>query len=216
MGHPSLVGLSWRRRAGAFLVVSVLLSGLLAEVAVTASGATESSPAEDPGRGVINRGIRVRDPAGPCGRTRPVDVPGPPACTHGPDAAPSGIDVRLPRDVETVRREAAEPQAQAVVASEPSTAATDPAAVPCYGDGVSGNRVQLVYARASGVADRFAQVAPSLQLAAAQVDSVFNTSATETGGTRHVRYVTDASCKATVAQVVLTATGDDTFNNTIT
>jgi alpha-tubulin suppressor-like RCC1 family protein len=210
--EPSLVGLSWRRRAGAFLVVSALLSGLLAEVAITASGAAESLPAEDPGRGVVNRGIRDRDPAGPCRRTLAVDVPGAAACTHGPDAAPLGIDVRVPRALETVSREAA----TQAVPSEPSTAATDAAAVPCYDDGVSGNRVQLIYARAAGVADRFAQVAPSLQLAAAQVDSVFNTSAVETGGTRHVRYVTDSSCKATVAQVALTATGDDNFGNTIT
>ncbi|HUQ62862.1 MAG TPA: hypothetical protein VM121_03825 [Acidimicrobiales bacterium] len=200
--------LSWRTRAGAILVLTVLLSGLMVEVGVTASGAEETLPADDAARGVVYRGVRGRDPGGPCRRTLPVDVPGATTCTHGPDAAPPGVDVRSRRAPEAVAAEAG-------AVPQPSTAAADPATVPCYGDGNSGNRVQLVYARASNVADRYGVLAGSFQQVAAQVDTVFNSSAAETGGTRHVRYVTDASCKATVVRVTLTTTGDDSFGNTI-
>ncbi|MDQ4096950.1 MAG: DUF4214 domain-containing protein, partial [Actinomycetota bacterium] len=87
--------------------------------------------------------------------------------------------------------------------------------LPCQGDGVSGPRVQLVYARPAGVADRYASLASSFQLWAAQVDDAFNQSAAETGGTRHVRYVHDTTCAPTVLNVSLSASGDDNLTNTI-
>ncbi len=120
-------------------------------------------------------------------------------CTHGPDPAPDGVDVRQ----------------AAPVASVSAEAATALAAMACQGDGVTGPRVQLVYAHAAGVTDRYASLLANLQLWAAQVDDVFNLSAAETGGTRHVRYVHDGLCVPTVASVTLTATGDDSFTNTI-
>jgi hypothetical protein len=76
--------------------------------------------------------------------------------------------------------------------------------------------VQLVYAHAADVADRSATLVPSFQVWAAQVDDVFNQSAAETGGSRRVRFVQDpVTCAPTVLDVALSATGDDSFTNTI-
>ncbi len=130
------------------------------------------------------------------------------ACTHGPDRAPVGIDVRrkwMPNKART---------AGDTVAGSPSVADAT-AGIQCYGDGVSGNRVQAIYAHASDVADRYATVAPSISQWAGQVDTVFNASAGETGGVRHVRYVTDSACNLSVLDVQLTAGGDDSIANTI-
>ena len=85
-------------------------------------------------------------------------------------------------------------------------------AVQCYGDGTSGPRVQLVYARAADQADRYATYLATFRQIAARIDDVFVQSAAETGGVRHVRYVTDSSCAPTVLNVVLSASGDDTLD----
>jgi hypothetical protein len=119
-------------------------------------------------------------------------------CTHGPDPAPAGIDVREPAPV---------------LAQDAGTAQST--AVTCQGDGVSGKRVQLVYARAAGTPDRYATMLASFQQWAARIDDMVNLSAAQTGGVRHVRYVHDANCLPTVLNVTLTAAGDDNFNNTI-
>src|SRR5207248_8474313 len=112
-------------------------------------------------------------------------------CTHGPDPAPAGIDVRHRR---------------AVNANDTSSGGSTAAAsgtVPCYGSGSDGMRVQAIYAHAADVADRYSQYAGSMRTWVAAVDTVFNGSAAETGGVRHVRFVTDGSCNLVVADVQL-------------
>ncbi|MDQ3978633.1 MAG: fibronectin type III domain-containing protein [Actinomycetota bacterium] len=86
--------------------------------------------------------------------------------------------------------------------------------VPCVGNGSDGFRVQLIYARASDRPDGYASWLPSLQQYAAQMDDVFNASAAETGGARHIRFMHDASCVPSIHNVVLTPFGDDSFNST--
>ncbi|HEV3400758.1 MAG TPA: hypothetical protein VG078_02965, partial [Acidimicrobiales bacterium] len=188
------------RRLGVGLVLVVLLAGASAALA-PAAGAV---PPDDPPRGLIHAGLRKDGPTGPCkdGFALEKSRQGPPRCFHGPDPSPPGIDVRVS-------------QAPLVAASGtgPSTAAS-PGAVQCYGDGVSGPRVQLLYARAADRPDRYATYLATFRQIAAQIDDAFVRSARETGGVRHVRYVTDSSCVVSVANVVLSASGDDNIANT--
>ena len=86
----------------------------------------------------------------------------------------------------------------------------------CTGDGTDGPRVQAVYAVASDRTDRFADIAPLIATWAGQMDAVVNHSASETGGERHIRFVTTPGCVLDVAHVVLSPTGDDSLSNTIT
>lgn len=124
-------------------------------------------------------------------------VKGTDRCTHGPDAAPEGVDV------------AGEP----TPATGPSSAG--PVNPVCSGDGVSGKRTQVIYARASDRTDRYASFLPSFRIWAADADRIYAASAAETGGARRMRFVHNSSCTVNVANAVLPTTGDDTFGNTI-
>jgi hypothetical protein len=140
-------------------------------------------PANDPKRGLVYDGLQVST-SGPCkGMFEVRNVPG--ACTHGPDAPLPGLDVkrRVP----------------------PAPKATDlrTKSVICDGDGKSGNRVEVLYVRGSGKASRYNEYLASFQGWASEVDGIFDASARKTGGTRHVRYVTDSGCNVTVTQVVI-------------
>ncbi|WP_235482578.1 RICIN domain-containing protein [Streptomyces roseoverticillatus] len=76
--------------------------------------------------------------------------------------------------------------------------------VVCEGDGATGNRVQVLYVHAPG-RDRFGQYAASFKQWAAETDVIYNASAKETGGERHVRYVTEADCTVSVLDVEVSA-----------
>ena len=86
--------------------------------------------------------------------------------------------------------------------------------MPCYGDGSSGKRVQAVYAVSADQPDRYADVAPLIASWAANVDNSIANSADQTGGYRHVRWVTDAACNVVVKHVVLSPSGDDSLSAT--
>ncbi len=78
--------------------------------------------------------------------------------------------------------------------------------ITCDGDGVSGKRVQLVYVHGDAQTDRYATLLPTFQQFSAQIDADFveaSTRLTLAGGIRHVRYVHDATCHATVADVTI-------------
>jgi hypothetical protein len=119
-------------------------------------------------------------------------------CTHGPDPAPKGLDVK--DDVSPL-------------------APRDPTAqdtrVTCDGDGKSGFRVQVLYVHAADVQSRYADYVSSFQAWAAEADQVFQASAAETGGKRSLRFVHDASCEPTVAEVVVSPDGDGDFWKTV-
>src|SRR5947209_15063821 len=84
-------------------------------------------------------------------------------CSHGPDAAPPGVDAR-------------DPSPAAATAGSPSTAQAG-AAVPCYGDGQSGDRIEAIYAHAAGTADRYTSLLAQMQSWAVAADDVFSQSA---------------------------------------
>ena len=130
---------------------------------------------------------------------------GPADCSHGPDAAPAGVDVRhRPTTAELLAREEAADDEVTAAAGE----------VPCYGDGTSGPRLQAVYAVAADRTDRYAAVVELVRGYAAGADQAYAASAARDGGTRHLRWVTDPGCSLSVAHVVLSAAGDDSLGAT--
>ena len=88
--------------------------------------------------------------------------------------------------------------------------------VQCDGDGAPG-ALQALYAHASDVPDRFAAYADSFRQWAADADRIVRTSAIDTDGERHIRYVTDTpDCRVKVVKVTIDPADDDTFDATIT
>ncbi|MEX2459103.1 MAG: hypothetical protein WD770_08970, partial [Actinomycetota bacterium] len=192
----------------AVLTITALAGASSASAApTTASAARSGVPADDPARGMVFGGLTRAAQDGPChGHGYEVRGAGPGlGCTHGPDAAPAGVDVRAHRATSRLA-----PSAQTGGA-----AAATSAAVPCHGDGVSGNRVQAIYAHASNVASRYGTVASWIRTSyAPNMDTDYNDTAAKTGGTRHIRWVTDAGCVLNVAHVTLSTTGDDDIYKT--
>lgn len=165
-------------------------------------------------------------------------------CTHGPDRAPTGLSVRkdvapvtaasklpstvrtmqpvvVPTDAEIARDlggSALTPDAPALIA-DPAPGNADfvlgPAGVACADDGQSGKRVQLLYLYAAGTTTRYNQYVNSFRTWAAGVDTIFDASAGETGGSRHVRYVTTPECTVSVSEVELPAGSLDSFAATV-
>lgn len=77
------------------------------------------------------------------------------------------------------------------------------AATVCDGDGTSGRRVQSIYVRGDAQPDRYPQLVGQFQSYADQIDQAFVEAAARTGGVRHVRFVTNAACRAVIDNVVL-------------
>lgn len=194
-----------RRLLALLLVVSPALGGF---AAVTGAGPAAAAPpvGVDP-RGLRFDGLTRSAPDGACrggfelARRDRADQA---LCTHGPDPAPAGVNVLQQRGPETAG--ATTPVAGTAAAST---------SVPCYPTGTDGYRTQLIYARSSAAADRYATYAASFQTWAARVDDVVNASAAETGGVRHVRFVTDASCNAVVDRVTLSAAAASDFSTMV-
>ena len=211
------------------VLVGVLLAGVIGVAApifvpsatpsATASGddrlAKMASPS--PTRGLVYTGLSLGKDGSACegvfeAKSRTGASLG---CSHGPDPAPPGVDVRLGRDD---RRIAADRDA---FATARTAAAATVGSVGCIGDGVSGSRVQAIYAVAADRTDRSATVIPTIRSNyAPRVDWQFNQSAAETGAEAHVTFVTEAgagggTCQLSVPVVRLTAAGDDSFSNTV-
>ncbi|WP_433222572.1 DUF7402 domain-containing protein [Dactylosporangium sp. CS-047395] len=141
-------------------------------------------PANEPAKGLVYDGLQRR-PAGPCGAGL-LEVKGtsPTMCTHGPDAPPAGLSVKA-----------------TVPAMASASAAVQSLAV-CEGDGTSGRRVEVLYIH--GSTSRYTQYLETFRTLAEGVDTIFNESAKETGGERHVRYVTESvngACRPVVRNV---------------
>ena len=103
------------------------------------------------------------------------------------------------------------------LAAGAATAAAEvgPSGVVCDGDGVTGKRVQVLYVYESGADSRFAKYQASFRTWAAGVDAIYEASAQETGGSRHLRYVTTADCQVDVREVEVPAGGLKDFGATM-
>ncbi len=161
----------------------------------------EEGPAQGPCKGLLV-------PKNPAHKK---DSSGKEICTHGPDPAPEDVDVR--DSVEPVRT--GEKDKTALAKPGVAYAQTNPASsIPCEGDGQSGNRVQFIYVHASDKPNRYSTFAESFQSWVAATNAAFAESATQTGGVRNLRIVTDANCRAVIPNVTVTATGDDSWSTT--
>ena len=186
------------RRIGVGLVI---LSLALAGLGTAAQARTAKDNLSARQRGLNYAGLRG-ETGGRCNGVFQIeDAAGHASCTHGPDLGPKGVDVTEPRSVSDL------------TASALNVSSTG--SVQCLGDGTGGSRVQAIYAVASDQTNRAADIVPLIQGWAGQMDGAVNQSAAETGGERHIRFVTSPDCSWNVAVVTLSPTGDDTFGNTI-
>lgn len=117
-------------------------------------------------------------------------------CSHGPDPAPPGFDPTRP--------------------VAPLDGLVRASAILCEGDGVSGKRVQILYVRTEDDPDRYDEYIESIRQWAADMDEIFATSALQTGGLRHIRFVTDPGCQVDVPHVVVPPGATATFRATMT
>jgi hypothetical protein len=174
----------------------VLSAGTAALATGPAYARDDAVPKNQPERGIVYDGLQ-RVPSSVCkaglrvGRTK--------FCTHGPDPAPAGLNVRT----------------RVAPAVKAGGRALAPQAALCEGDGTSGLRTQVVYARSSDVADRYAAYLDSFRVWAEGADAIYDASAAETGGSRHIRFVHDGSCVIDVANAVMPPAGDDNFDETM-
>jgi hypothetical protein len=142
-------------------------------------------PANQPDKGLVYDGLDLAA-SGPC--VGMYAIAGTDSCTHGPDPLPPGKARFVP----------------APLVDGP--AANQPQDIICEGNGQAGRRVQVMYVRAANAPDRYASVLPSLKQRAAEMDQLVLLSAQETGGSRRIRFVTDAAgggCVVNVLNVVI-------------
>jgi hypothetical protein len=181
-------------------VATAIIAGAFAVSALAHGGAGQPVgpqgvlPPNNPHRGLVYDGLEPLKGDGPCAHA--YKLKNSDRCTHGPDPAPEGVDIGI--DVLPT----------AIVFLPPTPK------VQCDGDGTSGKRVQVIYARASDKADRYGTYVNSIRQWAADADLIYRNSAAETSGERHIRFVHDSNCAPTVINAVLTPTGDDNFTNT--
>ena len=186
--------------AAAFLLVCLLSAGGAAAYAHNGPGEGKAA------RGIVLTGLERARPSGPCSAGFEFRLPkGRIGCTHGPDPAPPGRDIRTPVSLAEIA---------AGTTGEPVEMSANPGGIVCVGDGVDGNRVQAVYAYPAGGQDNYEQVAPYIERWAALTDRIVNESAAKTGGVRHVRYVTGVGCQLDVAKVALSEAGVASLSGT--
>lgn len=189
-------------------------------VAAKAPAKPVVKPKDQPRKGLVYRGLTPAK-TGSCLGGYVVDRTG--LCTHGPDSPPDGQDIT--KDVPPVaatpatssssgpERTDAELAAEAAPAEQ--AVAASAWAVPCDGDGTSGNRVQVLYVHAA--TDRYTQYLESFRTWASGIDTIYNASAQQTGGERHVRFVSEAvggECRAVVSNVTVSASALADFGAT--
>jgi hypothetical protein len=189
------------------VVISLAVLAILASMALATQTASTSS--------TVVAGPST-DPAAACQDRRGGWLV---ACPHGNDTPPPGVSLFHPPSLDELRARTSlhspSPRLRGLAALEQATTAASPsgaAAVPCLGDGTSGNRIQVIYARSPLVPDRYASFLASFRQWAAEADQATWLSAAETGGGRHLRWVTDSACQLQVAQATLTPAGEASFD----
>ncbi|MFE9258286.1 RICIN domain-containing protein [Streptomyces sp. NPDC006879] len=139
--------------------------------------------------------------------------------TLAPQDGPAAVDATTAKDTKGSAAPAAttgpQPGATTAAPRKSTTAAAGPAGqtVQCDGDGSTGNRVQVVYVHGPN-RDRYSEYVASFRKWAADADLIYSESAKETGGVRHIRYVTASDCTPTVLNIELPASALSEFSAT--
>lgn len=196
----------------AFVVTFAAVGGYMLLQGNAASQNAPPKPFVDkPERGLIWAGLKTPKAGSVCSRLFEVVNANAKIsqCTHGPDPAPVGIDVR--KSVDPIRTGENDRTANTAF-----SASAGSSVIPCDGDGTSGKRVQALYVHASDVNSRFNTFASSFQTWAAATNNKYVESGLQTGSARNLRWVHDANCKVVITDVTIPATGDDNFSNTMT
>ncbi|MBU2666653.1 RICIN domain-containing protein [Actinoplanes bogorensis] len=191
--------------------------------------ALTSLPADKPDQGLIYDGLKPAKAGSLCAGSYELDRL---TCTHGPDQAPAGLKVRdavtpvtatSPEPTAPIREAAAAAPSDAEIARDEGGSALTadaPALVPdvapgdadfimgahdvaCEGDGRTGKRVQVLYLHEYGTPSRYSDFLGSIRRWSAGVDQIYDESAAETGGSRHIRFVTTPQCRVDVTEVQL-------------
>ncbi|MFI5937185.1 RICIN domain-containing protein [Actinoplanes sp. NPDC051494] len=187
-------------------------------------------PRDNRAEGLVYTGLTAADTGTRCAGTYQIDDV---TCSYGPMPAPAGMSVS--QDAAPVAAKGAAPAAPArespavpqdaeIIRDEGgiSLSAGAPALIPdaapgqadfvigahdvaCEADGHSGKRVQVLYLHEFGTPSRYSDYVGSIRTWAAGVDEIYDESAAETGGSRHLRYVTTPQCRVDVAEVQLPA-----------
>jgi hypothetical protein len=199
-----------------------------------------AKPADNPGLGLVYFGLKPGDEDSLCAGVYELDEE---TCTHGPDPAPAGLKVtrdvtpvtaKVPEPAEPKRETAAVPPDAEIVRDQggsslsPGAPALIPDAAPgqadfimgahdvaCEGDGRTGKRVQVLYLHEFGTPSRYTDFLGSMRTWSAGVDQIFDASAAETGGSRHVRFVTTPQCRVDVAEVQVPEAALESFTGNI-
>jgi len=115
-------------------------------------------PQNNPRRGLVYDGLKLASEGACAGM---FEIRGTNFCTHGPDPIPPGLHLD--------GGQAARLQLQN-------------GKNECVGDGVSGPRTEVIYARARDVPDRYDTLVTSIREWAAETDQIYRNSAGETPG----------------------------------
>jgi hypothetical protein len=197
-------------------------------------------PADAPAEGLIYDGLQPAKSNSLCAGAYSLDDQN---CTYGPDVAPDGMRVirdvapvtaKAPALVTPTRESGALPTDAEIVRDEGGSALTPgaPALIPdaapgqadfvmgahevaCESDGHDGKRVQVLYLHQFGTVSRYTDFLGSIRTWSAGVDQIFDASAAETGGSRHIRFVTTPQCQVDVDEVQLPTGALDSFTKTI-
>ena len=199
-----------------------------------------ANPADNPVLGLVYHGLKPGNAESLCAGVYELDEE---TCTHGPDPAPAGLKVtrdvapltaKVPEPTEPKLENAVVPTDAEIVRDQggsslsPGAPALIPDAAPgeaefimgahdvaCEGDGRTGRRVQVLYLHEFGTPSRYTDFLGSMRTWAAGVDQIFDASAAETGGSRHVRFVTTPQCRVDVAEVQVPEAALESFAGNI-
>jgi hypothetical protein len=125
-----------------------------------------------------------------------LNVNGATMCTHGGDTPPAGYDRMLK-----------------VAPLGPMTRSAQ--SVSCIGDGNSGPRFEVLYLYDVAKGSKYDTYLPSFRTWIADMNTIFDESAKQTGGRRQLRLVTDSSCRPVVTPVGVTAKDLASFGGSI-